>query len=100
LTGFVVPASTSSTAGQLVGMNVNRPENEQSQDQQRDHYSELDGPQRLTGGANGIRRIIAVHDRDVQFAPLTDMRAAFTLVTVFAVLDTVVVVLLMSVRSL
>ena len=38
--------------------------------------------------------------RDVQFEPLTDWRATFTLVTVFAVLDTVVVVLLMSKSSL
>lgn len=38
--------------------------------------------------------------RDVQFEPLTDWRATFTLVTVFAVLDTVAVVLLMSKSSL
>ena len=37
----------------------------------RDRYSELDGPQRLTGSANCIRQIIAVHDRDVDLGPTT-----------------------------
>jgi hypothetical protein len=38
--------------------------------------------------------------RGVQFAPRTEMRAAFTLVTVFAVFDTVAVELLISNNSL